>query len=125
MQTLINSQLLIYGDINYTRAVNYEHKYNAPITLNFGPKHQRTKYMLGAGTCDNISLLQDGSYIYVVSQNSGLNYIGLEVINTETKQIEGNVFLDSGDLEYPENICFGILDMETKEQVKLLCQYLD
>lgn len=116
MQTL-SINILHYGDINYNHAVNYRHLYNAPITLNYGEKHSRAKYILSAGTSDNITLLQDGVFIYVIAENSGLSYISLQVINTETKEVEGEAFLNDGDTE-------GILELDSEEQLKILCEYL-
>ena len=125
MKTLNNSKLLIYSDTNYNHAVNYQHMYNAPITLNFGAKHERTKYILPCGNQDTIEMLRDGVFIYVVSQNNGLNYISLTLINTESKEIEGEVFLNDEDCSNEENFSFGILDLQTNEQIKILTQYLN
>lgn len=118
------SSLLHYGDTNYTKAINYQHMYNAPITLNYGEKHNRTKYIIGAGTQDHIELWQDGIFIYVLSQNNGLSYISLEVINTELREIEGNVFLNEEDCTHEDNFSAGILDMTSEEQLKVLFEYL-
>lgn len=123
METL-SKKYLIYSDINYTKAINYSHKYNAPVTLNYGPKHNRVKYILSAGSGDGITLLQEGIYIYVISQNKSLNYIGMQVINTEAKQIKGEVFLEGNDCTNEENFSFGILDKDINMQFKILCEYL-
>ncbi len=53
MQKLSNKNLLIYSDTDYTHAVNYRNLYNAPITLNFDDKHNRTKYILSAVDGEN------------------------------------------------------------------------
>jgi len=116
--------LLQYNDCNYTHAVNYRHLYNAPITLNFGEKHNRTKYILSAGSSDNIELWQDGIFVYVLSQNNGLSYISLQVINTEAKQIEGEVFLNEQDCTCEGNVSAGILDMDSEQQLRVLFEYL-
>ncbi len=120
-----SASLLQYGDTNYNHAVNYRHLYNAPITLNFGEKHKRTKYILSAGTQDHITLLQDGIFIYVIAQNNGLSYISLQVINTEAKEIEGEVFLNEQDCTHEENFSAGILDMDEEQQLKILFEYLN
>jgi hypothetical protein len=121
----LSNNLLIYADGNYRHAANYSHSfYNAPITLNFGEKHNRTKYILTAGSSDNIELWQDGIFIYVLAQNNGLSYISLMLINTESKQVEGNVFLNEQDCTFEENYSFGILDKDSEEQIKILCEYL-
>jgi hypothetical protein len=120
----IKKDCLIYGDTAYTHAVNYRHLYNAPITLNYGEKHKRKKYILSAGTSDIIELWQDGIFIYVLAQNNGLSYISLQVINTETAQEEGHVFLNEQDCTLEENYSFGILDKGSEEQLKTLFEYL-
>lgn len=119
----LSKEILIYGDCDYTHAVNYQHMYNAPITLNYGEKHNRKKYIISAGTSDHITLLQDGVFIYVISENTGLQYISLSIINTETFQVEDNVFLNSEDCTTEENFCFGILDMDAEAQLKVLFEY--
>lgn len=123
-QLVKTSSLLNYGDLSYNHAVNYRHLYNAPITLNYGEKHNRSKYILNAGTSDHIELWQDGIFIYVLSQNNGLDYISLQVINTETNQDEGSVFLNQEDCTNEENYSFGILDKDSETQLKLLFEYL-
>ena len=122
METL-NKSILIYNDCSYNHAVNYQHMYNAPITLNFGEKHNRTKYIISAGTSDNITLLQDGVFIYVLAENSGSNYISLQVINTEIKVIENDIFLSDNDIDLEDSPSFGILNMHTDTQIKTLLQY--
>jgi len=126
MKTLTKDfTILNYQDENYRHAVNYSgHLYNYPITLNFGEKHSRVKYILSAGTSDTITLLQDGIFIYVVSENYGLSYCSLQVINTETKQVEGEVFLNSGDIQDEGNLSTGILELNSEDQLKVLLQYL-
>ncbi|MES2382439.1 MAG: hypothetical protein V4538_15435 [Bacteroidota bacterium] len=120
----LKKDILYYNDENYNHAVNYQHMYNAPITLNFGKKHNRSKYIISAGTCDHITLLQDGIFIYVIAENTGLSYISLQVINTELKQVEGDVFLNEQDCTNEENFSFGILDMAPNQQLKILSEYL-
>lgn len=112
----LNNSHLIYADCNYIHSVNYCRMYNAPITLNYGLKHNRKKFIIGAGTSDNIELWQDGVFIYVLSQNNGMGYISLQVINTETNQIEDNIFLGGEDAT-------DILEMESKEQLTILFDY--
>lgn len=126
MTTLVKTfSLLHYGDENYRHAVNYKHKfYNCPITLNYGEKHNRVKYILSAGTSDNITILQDGIFIYVLAENYGQSYCSLQVINTETKQVENDVFLNESDIFGDENNqSYGILDKDTEDQLKVLFEY--
>ena len=121
----LNNSILIYSDANYKHSVNYSSSlYHSPVTLNFGNKHNRSKYILSAGNCDDIDIFQEGIFLYVITQNIGLNYIGLEVINTELKEVEGNVFLSDSDLNDEENICFNLLDKTNEEQIKILLKYI-
>jgi hypothetical protein len=116
----INKSILIYGDSNYRHSANYSQSlYNFPITLNYGELHNRTKYIIHAGTSDSITLFRYGIYIYVVSKNFGLSYCSLQVINTETKESEESIFLDSS-CEDIENI----LLMSSEEQLKVLLDYI-
>lgn len=120
----ISNKILIYSDENYRHAVNYsQHLYNFPITLNYGKKHSRTKYMLPSGTSDNIEIWGEGIFLYVLSQNNRLEYLSLFVINTESKTIDAEIFLNSTDINSEENICYEILEKESKEQIKILLEY--
>lgn len=127
MNTLIKTPAIInYSDDNYRHAVNYKGTmYNSPICLNYGEKHNRAKYILSAGTSDHITLLQEGVFIYVLAQNNGLQYISLQIINTETKEEEGSIFLTETDLNDEVNDSYGILDMDEEKQVEILMQYCE
>jgi hypothetical protein len=115
----LSKEILIYSDENYSHAKNFEGSmYNCPITLNFGVKHNRAKYILHAGTSDHIELWKEGIFIYILSQNNGLGYISLQVINTENQEEAGHVFLD-GD------ITDEIMDMSSKKQIDALYEYIN
>jgi len=120
----LSNEYLIYGDNNYIHSVNYRHFYNAPITLNYGEKHNKGKYIISSGTSDIIELWKDGVYIYVLGQNNGLGYVSLDVINTETKEVENSVFLNNCDCTSEDSFYYGILDMGSKEQIKILSECL-
>ncbi len=121
----LSKSFLIYNDENYSHAVNYSgHLYNFPITLNFGKKHNRSKYILSAGTSDHIELWQDGVFIYILSQNNGLEYISLQLINTELKAEENSVFLSHNDINDEDSLSYGILDESSDKQINMLCEYL-
>ena len=104
---------LIYGDTDYTTAINYQHMYNAPITLNINGD----KYIISAGTSDKIRLKQDGDTVYIVSSNSNLDYIGMEIINIVNKEHEGSVFID-------DETATEIIDQDTDKQIEILLDYL-
>jgi len=126
MNTLTKSaSLLNYQDENYKHAVNYSGSlHNYPICLNYGEKHNKVKYILPSGTQDHLTLLQDGVFIYVIGENNSLSYISLMVINTELKQVEGEVFLSGNDIDTEDSFSYGILDMESAQQLKILFEYL-
>lgn len=118
----ISNSILIYGDSQYRHASNSSNfLYNFPITLNYGEKHSRTKYILPFGTSDHIEIWKEGVYLYVIGQNNGLNYIGMTVINTETEKVESGIYLN--DCENEENYHFGILDKDSEEQIKIMFEY--
>ena len=128
MKKLSNSDLLIYQDSEYRHAANFTQSlYNSPITLNYGAKHDRVKYILSAGTNDNIELLQEGIFIYVIAQNNGLGYISMQIFNTETRGESGevgDVYLSGEDCTLEGSFSEGILDMDSEAQIKILCEYL-
>jgi hypothetical protein len=120
---VLNKDILIYGDCNYVHAVNYQHLYNAPITLNYGDKHNRKKYILSAGTCDHITLMQDGIFIYVIAENTGLNYLSMQTINTETNEIEDNIFLQGDDLSQEDSPFYNLLDESPEYQIRRIFEF--
>jgi len=121
----ITKNIINYEDQNYSHAVNYSGSlYNYPMTLNYGDKHKRTKYILSSCTQDIVELWQDGIYIYVLGQNNGLSYISLMEIDTEKKEVVGEVFLNEQDCTSEDNFSYGILEMMSEDQIKILCQYI-
>jgi hypothetical protein len=119
METLKNKDVLIYSDTDYPEAQNYRHMFNAPITLNLGEK----KYILEAGNTDDITIMQKGIFLYIISQNPRHGYIALQVINTETDG-EESVFLNEADVYDDESYSFGIMGMSPEKQLKLLLEYI-
>lgn len=116
----LSKTLLTYGDTEYTTAINYRHLYNAPITLTY----KDVKYIIGAGTADSITLLQDGVELYILSKNNNLDYISLDIINTDTHDIQ-SVFLNSSDINDDETApSYKILDKDIDEQLNVLFMYL-
>jgi len=120
METLSNS-LLTYNDYKYHYAANYtQYLYNFPICLNYGPKHKRVKYILGCGTRDSISLYKKDNLIYVLSYNTGLNYIALFVIDTETKSIIEDLFFNNlEECVFPD-----ILDYSDERMLESMMLYM-
>lgn len=74
----------------------YQHYCNAPMTIELDEKHQ----IIGTGLSDDIDLFQDDKYLYLLSRNYNLDYIGLEVFEIESMNQCGHVFIqDDGGLE--------------------------
>lgn len=118
MKRIFNNEVLIYSDPNYKHAKNFELPiYSFPITLNYGKKHDRDKYILHAGSSDHIEIWEEGIFIYILSQNNGLGYISLQVINTEKKEEIGSVFLEGENAE-------DIMDDISKNQINRLYEYI-
>ena len=118
---IINKEVLIYSDEEYNHAVNYSQwLYNFPITLNYKGK----KYIISAGTRDQITLIKENNEILILTENKGLNYLGLESIDLDKQTVNSLVFLESNDIDNQENICFDILNKPLKKQLIILNNYL-
>ncbi len=116
----LSNKLLKYNDYNYRKAVNYRQwLYNFPITFNYGKKHHRVKYIIGAGTADNISIRAEENLVYIISLNLDLDYISMTVIDTD-KNTTSEVFLSANDITLPDSPFEGILFQSTEEQIKQL-----
>ena len=84
------------------------------------------------GSNDNVELFQEGDFIYLYSENTGLSYAGITVYHLDGDMIGEveNVFLQS-DYDF-----FGVMNSEsykcidkffaysTRHKIKLLSQYL-
>lgn len=118
---IINKEVLIYSDEEYNHAVNYSQwLYNFPTTLNYKGK----KYIIGAGTRDQITLIKENNEILILTENKSLNYLGLESIDLDKQTVNSLVFLESNDIDNQENICFDILNKPLKKQLIILNNYL-
>ena len=106
---------IIRNDPNHGEKTNY---YNYPTTISLG----KTKFVLGAGNSDTIDVRKRKDAVYVVSQNKGLEYISLTVI--DKYHAVSNVYLSSNDLNDKDVLSYGLLDKTTFQQIKVLCEYL-
>ena len=112
--------VITHNDENFASALNYDgtNYYNNPTTLTLGKK----LYILGSGTSDKITVRKRKNTVYVVSVNKGLEYIALFVIDDYISN--DSVYLSGNDLNDSENICYGLLDKTTFQQIKILSEYL-
>lgn len=108
---------IIYGDSDYTQAVNYQHMYNAPMTLNVNGK----KYILDAGTSDSVDIKVRKGIIYVLSVNKALEYIGLQTIDPTNDSIQ-SAYLDYNAIA---EINPKLLQRSADYQIKVLSNYLN
>ncbi|ATN93275.1 hypothetical protein [Marinobacter phage PS6] len=64
----------------------------------------KTLFTIGAGSADSVEVYHDKEHVYVYSENSGLEYAGLEIFERETGEHCFDMFLQSddgsGDLEW-------------------------
>lgn len=112
--------VITHNDENFAAALNYAGTkfYNNPTTIQLGKK----LYILGSGTTDTITVRKRKNTVYVVSVNKCLEYIAMFVIDDYITN--DSVYLSSNDLNDSENICFGLLDKTTFQQIKILSEYL-
>jgi len=110
-----------YHDYDYSTAVNYDgtNYYNPPMTVTI----DGIKYILGTGSSDRINHEERNNFVYIVSENWGLNYISLTEINTDDKTVS-SCFLSDNDLTDPDCMSFDLLNKDTEEQINVLCEYL-
>lgn len=117
MNYLINT-----NELNFNCAINYDGRqyYNNPMSINIEGK----LYILPFGTADKLTVQIDGARFFVIGENSGLGYIGMTIISTDTQDV-CSCFLQGNDLTEPENMSYGIFEKETDEQIKILWQYIN
>jgi hypothetical protein len=106
------------SDENYRDAVNFDgtNYYNFPMTIDV----KGNKFVLKTGTSDKLWVKVRKNLLYIIAENSGLNYISLTVIDTMNNSFQ-DVYLDSNDIDqdYPK-----IFDYSTNYQIRLLSQRL-
>jgi hypothetical protein len=87
MKTYKGNNLSVKTAIDYSTSY-----YNAPMAL-FGFGQQLA--IVGCGTSDDIILFVEPGFIYVYSANDGLEYMSVQVFNTETKSFDDDgLFFD-------------------------------
>ena len=77
--------------------------YKTNFTREYAAYRQATKvealglsFEIQSGNDDSVTVYHDKTYIYVISENSRLDYIGIEVISRENGSLEFDIFFDSG-----------------------------
>lgn len=115
MKAIINR-----SDVDYHKAINYKHSYyNFPVTVDYGNK----KFILGCGSADIINHKIDGSDLIIVSENHGLNYISMTVIDLDKDSVH-ECFLSGNDLDNEDAYSYGLLDKDLDEQINIMYQYI-
>lgn len=109
------------SDYNYRDAVNYDgtNYYHAPMTI----KIKDVLYILPFGTNDSQTLRVIDRTVYIVAENTGLNYISMVAIDLDNQTI-ATCFTSDGEITDKENMCYGIFDKDITEQIKILSNYL-
>lgn len=116
---------IIRSDADYRDAINYsDHPdlYNFPVTITA----KNTKWVLGCGSSDMLSIKAKKGCLYIIAENSGLDYISLTVIDTKVDTIQ-EVFFGNGELsQNPLSLPKGkqIFDYSTAYQIRILSAYL-
>ena len=67
-------------------------------------EHNCVSYRLTAGTKDNLHVLESGPVVYVLTQNTSLDYIGLDVYTPEEEDPINSIFLQG---DYAISECIG------------------
>jgi hypothetical protein len=79
------------------------------------------RFSLGAGTSDDIHAFEHEQYIYVVSMNTGLDYVGLQIFAPDDSDA-GEIFLQ-GEWEYREILGPRGLDLSPRTIANRLQEY--
>jgi hypothetical protein len=106
------------SDSDYKQAVNYDgtNFYNYPMTITI----ENVKYIIPFGTSDRLTIKTDPEVI-IIGENSGLNYIGCIMIDTNTQEIIQDVFIFSCS---ESEMTRDIFDLEFNEQLQILNNYM-
>ena len=108
-----------YSDIDYRTALNFEYMfYNFPVTVTIN----QDKYILGVGSSDRLYHLVENNLVYIIGENTGLDYISCVVINTEEKQVIQDIFLNSIS-DDPGNIEYDIFNLDIEDQINILSNW--
>ena len=87
------------------RKVNYEinqesiesmiegKRFNPALEISFRDKTGKHRNIISAGHQDDIDVYREGAYTYVLSTNSHLGYVGLEVF--KGSELVGEMFVES------------------------------
>lgn len=108
---------LNYSDENYRDAINFKQAlYNFPVTIEIKKK----LFILGCGSSDRITVKIKKGIVYVLSVNTGLDYIGLRVIDLKDNSVN-EIFFDSGQISQMKP---NLLELSTSYQIRFMNQWL-
>ena len=72
-------------------------RYNPALQIRFRDKSGSHTHTLGAGYDDDLHAYREGCETYVLSLNTRLGYVGLQVF--DGADVQGEIFLQSGQAE--------------------------
>lgn len=112
------------NDNNYRNAVNYDgtNYHNCPMTFEI----KSTLFILPFGSMDSKQVKIDGNTVYIIAENSPLNYISMVVIDLTELTDKGinTCHIAGNDIDDTESPCFEIFDKDLDEQIKILSNYI-
>jgi len=95
-------------------------RYNPNLIVVLNINNEEIKYSVSSGRSDSIYVFKEEKYIYVLSVNKNLGYVGLEIFE-ENEQID-SIFIDK-DYEIKEILGKSELDLTPINIVKRLESY--
>jgi hypothetical protein len=75
----------------------HEKRFNPCLVISFRDKSGQHRHKLSAGYSDVLDVYREGIETYVLSTNSMLGYVGLEVIHGDEKL--GEIFMEEDELK--------------------------
>lgn len=116
-----NTYCFNQNDNNYESAVNYDGTdfQNCPITFEING----VLFILPFGSMDSKQVKIVGNLVYIVAENTGLNYISMVVIDLTDNSLQ-SCCIKGNDLDDSKSSCFDIFDKELDEQIKILSDYI-
>ena len=84
-------------DRSHIHSISVEYADNSAGHKSLFLCHKGNKVMLQAGTSDDVEVYREEGSFHVLTLNSGLGYLGLEVFQEGTLEAQGEVFIQNSD----------------------------
>lgn len=109
------------NDNNYASAVNYDGTdfFNCPMTFEIN----NTLFIVPFGSMDSKQVKISDNLVYIVAENTGLDYISMVVIDLSDNSTLACSFTELDILD-KDHSCYGIFDKELDKQIKILSEYI-